>query len=161
MNVVSILGELDDDEASLAASEAVHHVSDAIDRLDEQLADAVQRINKLKVVRAELELGDMFNKAERFVETTIANAEERARQIVKTATEQAARIIEEARREAGTITDAARREAGSITEEAKRSTTPSPEVIRELNQAIDGFMSVNRQLVMELGYLRTMVVPAA
>jgi cell division septum initiation protein DivIVA len=150
MNVVPILNDPKDTESARAAVDAVQEVSDVIDVLNERLQDATQRINQMKIVRAELELGQLFARAQEFADGTVNRAEERAQSIVLNAHEEAARIL-----------TTAKQQANDIEEEAKRSSVPSPEIVRELNQAIDGFMMVNKQLVLELGYLRTMVAPGA
>jgi cell division septum initiation protein DivIVA len=143
--VVPINPDFGESEAARAAQAAVTEVSDLVDTLNNRLEAATKRIAELKVERTELELGHLFSRAQEFVDSTTTKANE-----------QAQRIIGDAHQEAIKVLAAARVEAAQIVEEARRSSVPSPEVIQQLNQAIDGFLTVNKQLVLELGYLRTM-----
>ena len=129
-----------DDSAFETVGQTVRHAAgaleglrDILERLETSIAKAVDQR------RTEEQIGELFVRAQEYVDRSIFETEERARIVVAEAEHEASRII-----------SAARGEAQRLIEEAKRSARLPADAARQLQATIDGFGQVNRDLLREL-----------
>ena len=129
-----------DDSAFETVGQTVRHAAgaleglrDILERLETSIAKAVDQR------RTEEQIGELFVRAQEYVDRSIFETEERARIVVAEAEHEASRII-----------SAARGEAQRLIEEARRSARLPAEAARQLQATIDGFGQVNSELLREL-----------
>jgi len=132
-----------DDGPIEAMEDTVRQASGALD----ELQDLFKRMKSLMVLAREHQLheekiGELFVRAQDYVNEALADAEERARQLIADAEFEAAQIV-----------DDARDEAHRIINEARRATALAPEAVRQLQATIEGFARLNRELLGELTHL--------
>jgi hypothetical protein len=132
-----------DDGPIEAMEDTVTQASGALD----ELQDLFKRMKSLMVLAREQQLheekiGELFIRAQDYVNEALADAEARACQLIADAEFEAAQIVDEAR-------DEARR----IINEARRATALPPEAVRQLQATIEGFARLNRELLGELTHL--------
>ena len=111
------------------------------------LHDVLDRLRSLLVLareerKNELKIGELFIRAQDYVNQAVGEAEERTRKLIAEAETEGARII-----------NAAEQEAKRLTEEARRTSGLPPEVILQLQRTIDEFTRVNGELLVELSSL--------
>jgi ABC-type transporter Mla subunit MlaD len=115
------------------AAGAVEGLRDILERLDTSIARAVDHR------QTEEHFGQLFIRAQAFVDASIAEAQDRAR-----------RLVLESEREASRIVAAARDEAARIVEEGRRSSAMPVEAAHQLQTTVEHFGEVNRELLQEL-----------
>jgi hypothetical protein len=129
-----------DDDAFETVGQTVRHAAGALEGLRDILERLEFSITKaVDQRRNEEQIGELFIRAQEYVDRSIAETEERARIVVA-----------EAEIEAGRIISVARDEARRLIEEGKRSTRLPADAVRQLQATIDGFGHVNRDLLREL-----------
>ena len=121
----------------------------------DELQDLFTRMRGLLVLareqyRNEEKIGELFVRAQDYVNQALADAEERARQLIADAEFEAAHIVDEAR-------DRAR----ILVEDAHISNKLPPGAIQQLQATIDGFARMNRELLAELTQLGEVVAALA
>jgi hypothetical protein len=143
-------GYPDDGDRVQAVTRAVSHVAVALDELKDQLENTNRRVDEVAGAQiTEAELGRLFVRSARFADSTIAGAQEEARQLVA-----------DARRESERILNNARVDADTIIEEATRSLTLPPAAFAiQVQAALDGFTRVNADFLTELEFLRDSLRP--
>ncbi len=129
-----------DDKPITAMQDTVQQASGALD----ELQDLFTRMKGLFVLareqhRNEEKIGELFVRAQDYVNEALADAEQRARQLIADAECEAAHIINDAREE-----------AQRIVHDARPSLGLPPEAIQNLQSTIDGFAQLNRELLGEL-----------
>jgi cell division septum initiation protein DivIVA len=129
-----------DDSAFETVGQTVRHAAgaleglrDILERLETSIAKAVDQR------RTEEQIGELFVRAQEYVDRSIFETEERARIVVAEAEHEASRII-----------SAARGEAQRLIDDARRSARLPAEAARQLQATIDGFGQVNSELLREL-----------
>jgi cell division septum initiation protein DivIVA len=169
MNAVAFAFDPSDHEGTPATPEPeqgpdvadlIGEVSNAFTMLGEKLEQAYVKMKEAQAARvSELELGQLFSRAQAFVDAKIAGAEEQVATLLQDATAQSSHIVSEANRQAADVLERAQRQAEEIVAEAADSVIISTENIGELNRAINGFIAVNDRLIVELGELREAFSP--
>ncbi len=138
-----------EDEALGAVASSLEGVASTMDDLTSQLTALTEAYGRTKMLRTtEAEIGRLFVRAQGYVDDSIADARERARQIVAGAQEQAFHII-----------DQAHAQAAEIVEQARRQAVLRPEAVARLSTTIEGFSRMNVELVNELSMLRETLSP--
>lgn len=115
------------------AAGALEGLRDILGRLDTSIAEAVNHR------QTEEQFGQLFIRAQAFVDASIAEAQDRAR-----------RLVVESEHEASRIVAAARDEAKRIVEEGQRSSRMPVEAAHQLQTTVEHFGEVNRELLREL-----------
>jgi hypothetical protein len=152
----------DEDQALEAVASSLAQVASVMDQLAGQLTNLTQAFGQTRNRRqAELEIGQLFVRAQEHVDGSIADADKQAHEIVAAARGEAAAIVAQARAEADRIVIDANTEAQRIVEDAQKSAILSPEAVTRLSSTIEGFARMNTELVTELSALRTTLAPAA
>jgi F0F1-type ATP synthase membrane subunit b/b' len=132
-----------DDEAFEAIGQTVRHAAGAIDglkdildRLQRSVADATEQR------RNDIEIGQLFTRAQDFVEDAVTEGNELAQRIVADAEFEAARIIA-----------AAKQEAHRLVEDGRQAASLPSEAVMALQSTIEEFSRMNNALVRELSTL--------
>src|SRR5580658_2606524 len=115
------------------AAGALEGLRDILERLDTSIARAVDHR------QTEEQFGQLFIRAQAFVDAAIADAQDRAR-----------RLVIESEHEASRIVAAARDEAKRIIEESQGSSRMPVEAAHQLQTTVEHFGEVNRELLREL-----------
>jgi len=132
-----------DDAAFRSIDETVRHAAGAIDGLKdilERLQRSVAQATEQR--RNDIEIGQLFTRAQEFVERAVIEGHELAQRIVADAEFEATRIIA-----------AAKEEAEKIVEEGRRATGLPAEAMAALQATIGEFGRTNNALVQELSTL--------
>ncbi|MGA2520917.1 MAG: hypothetical protein ABSG81_08900 [Acidimicrobiales bacterium] len=136
-----------DDHAFEAVGETVRHAAGALDGLKDLLERLESSITKAADNRRiEEQIGQLFVRAQDFVDRAIGEAEELGRNMLAEAEFEASRIVAAARDEASRLVIEAQNEA-------ERTNKIPPEAVRQLQATIDGFGRVNNELLRELSAL--------
>jgi hypothetical protein len=132
-----------DDEAFEAIGQTVRHAAGAIDGLKDVL-DKLQRsvADATEQRRNDIEIGQLFTRAQDFVEGAVTEGNELAQRIVADAEFEAARII-----------GAAKEEAHRLIEEGRHAASLPTEAVMALQSTIGEFSRMNSVLVQELSTL--------
>jgi cell division septum initiation protein DivIVA len=132
-----------DDEAFEAIGQTVRHAAGAIDglkdildRLQRSVADATEQR------RNDIEIGQLFTRAQDFVEDAVTEGNELAQRIVADAEFEAARIIA-----------AAKEEAHRLVEDGRQAASLPSEAVMALQSTIEEFSRMNNSVVQELSSL--------
>jgi vacuolar-type H+-ATPase subunit H len=115
------------------AAGALEGLRDILERLDTSITRAVDHR------QTEEHFGQLFIRAQAFVDASVAEAQDRAR-----------RLVIESEHEASRIVAAAREEAKRIVEESQRSSRMPVEAAHQLQTTVEHFGEVNRELLREL-----------
>ena len=132
-----------DDDAFEAIGQTVQHAAGAIDGLKdilERLQNSVAQATEQR--RNDIEIGQLFTRAQDFVEGAVTEAHALAQRIIADAEFEAARII-----------TAAKEEAQRLIEDARHSASLPSDVVRALQATIGEFGRMNNVLVRELSAL--------
>jgi cell division septum initiation protein DivIVA len=133
-----------------AVATTLRETSLAVDGLKKQLEDVAMGVDNVKAVRlTEEKIGQLFVQAQRFIDTAIAEAHDKAQHIIMVAEYDASRLVTDAHAEAETITT-----------EARRTSAIPTDAVRQLSSTIDGFSRVNAELIRECEFLREVLAPA-
>src|SRR5580704_14982715 len=115
------------------AAGALEGLRDILERLDTSIVKAVDHR------QTEEHFGQLFIRAQAFVDASVAEAQDRAR-----------RLVMESEHEASRIVAAAREEAKRIVEEGQQSSRMPVEAAHQLQTTVAHFGEVNRELLREL-----------
>jgi cell division septum initiation protein DivIVA len=132
-----------DDDAFETIGQTVRSAAGAIDGLKdtlERLQRSVWQATEQR--RNDIEIGQLFTRAQEFVEAAVTEGNELAQRIVADAEFEAAQII-----------SAAKEEAHRLIEDAKGSSSLPSEVVRALETTIGDFTRMNSALADELSTL--------
>jgi len=132
-----------DDEAFETIGQTVRHAAGAIDGLKdilERLQNSVAQATEQR--RNDLEIGQLFTRAQEFVDGAVTEGQEVAQRIIADAEFEAARIIA-----------AAKQEAHDLIQEGRYSASLPSDAVRALQSTIGEFARMNSMLVEELSNL--------
>ena len=137
-----------DDEAFETIGQTVRHAAGAIDGLKdilERLQNSVAQATEQR--RNDIEIGQLFTRAQEFVDGAVNEGHELAQRIIADAEFEAARIIA-----------AAKQEAHGLIEEGRYSASLPSDAVRALQATIVKFARMNSMLVEELSNLNGALV---
>ena len=123
------------------AAGAIEGLRDVLDRLNSSVARAQEERS------TEVRLGQLFTRAQDFVDGALADAREQAK-----------KILQDAEAEAFMIVSASKAEAERVLEEARHQATRDTRALEQLDSTIATFNRVNAELVAELSSLQQALV---
>jgi len=135
--------------AAASPDAALDAATELFDELKVRLDVSVASVKPIMDASAtEIEIGQLFARAQSFIDRSVAQAHE-----------QAAQILAEARAKADAIVAEARQPATEVVDDAPRYQAILPEALQQLEKTINSFSRTNSELTHELSQLRSSLAP--